>query len=264
MPARSSCIRRAYPPTQPQLRPIRLLRTRSPIALLLWLPLLACGGSKPSHKDVAAALKASSQFTPPKAALVWKELYVRTGEEAGGGALNDKLLSKVDGVLPILRANDLVAIEDQAVSSGDGGYMHMMRVTPTDAGVATKAFLGTDEQPPADPYSRERRVAGWKVALAHRELVRVLDIIAAGDPTADKLSPGYVQANFEFKWIPTEVGALFDQGSTSFDDLSEEDQRAAKWAGKLDSRKLYVGRAWLHKDKELKWVVTGINCTRCD
>jgi len=256
-------MRTAYRPPTRTLRPTRLLRARSQIALFLWLPLVACGSSKPSQKDVAEALKVSSQFTPPKTALVWKELYVRTGEDAGGGALNNKLLSKVDGVLPILRANELVAIEDQAVSSGDGGYMHMMRITPTDAGVATKAFLETDEQPPPDPYSHERRVAGWKVALAHRELVRVIDILTAGDPLADKLSPGYVQANFEFKWVPTEVGALFDQASTSFDDLSEEDQRAAKWAGKLDSRQTYGARAWLHKDKELKWVVTGINCPRC-
>jgi hypothetical protein len=56
---------------------------------------------------------------------------------------------------------------------------------------------------------------------------------------------------------------LAHQASASFDDLSEEDQRAAKWAGKLDSRKTYGARAWLHKDKELKWVVTGINCPRC-
>jgi hypothetical protein len=107
-------------------------------------------------------------------------------------------------------------------------------------------------------------VPGWRVALAHRELVRVIDVITPDDPTADRLSPGYVQANFEFKWIPTEVGAYFDMGSASYDELSDEQQRAVKWAGSLDSRKVYAARAWLRRDKEQKWTVTGINCARCD
>ena len=234
------------------------------LAPLLWLPLLACGGSKPSNKEVAAALAVSSAFVPPKTALVWRELYAQTTPEMGGGALNDQLLGKIDGVLPILRANDLVEIDDQAVSDGNGGYMHLMRVKPTETGIATKAFQETDEQLPSDPYTRERRVPGWRLALANRELIRVIDVMTPDNPLADKIAPGYVQANFEFKWIPTEVGVYFDMGSAGYDELSDQQQRAVKWAGSLDSRKVYAGRAWLRRDKEQKWIVTGINCMRCD
>jgi hypothetical protein len=250
--------------TPPQLRLLRRKSTLRNLAPLLWLPLLACGGSKPSNKEVAAALAVSSQFVPPKTALVWRELYAQTTPEMGGGALNDQLLGKIDGVLPILRANDLVAIEDQAVSDGNGGYMHLMRVKPTETGIATKAFHETDEQLPSDPYTRERRVPGWRLALANRELVRVVDVITPDNPLADKIAPGYVQANFEFKWIPTDVGVYFDMGSAGYDELSDQQQRAVKWAGSLDSRRVYAGRAWLRRDKEQKWIVTGINCMRCD
>jgi hypothetical protein len=70
-------------------------------------------------------------------------------------------------------------------------------------------------------------------------------------------------ANFDFHWIPTAIGKLFDQGSLGFDDLPGDLQRATVQAAALDSRATYNGRAWLTRDKKGEWMVTLFDCRRC-
>jgi hypothetical protein len=112
-------------------------------------------------------------------------------------------------------------------------------------------------------WTQVKKTPGWRVTLGRRELVTVGQIIDSSSPVADRLSPGYVLANVDFKWIPTDIGKLFDQGALSFDDLPRELQVASVNAGDLDSRATYSGRAWLTRDKKGEWYVTLFDCRRC-
>ena len=101
------------------------------------------------------------------------------------------------------------------------------------------------------------------MTLGRREIIKVWRVIDSSSPVADRLSPGYVLAEFDFHWIPTDIGSLFDQGALGFDDLSTDLQRATINAGDLDTRATYAARAWLTRDKEGEWKVTLFDCRRC-
>jgi hypothetical protein len=77
----------------------------------------------------------------------------------------------------------------------------------------------------------------------------------------DKLPPGYVQAEFEFRWIPNDIGKLFDRAAR--DDLPEEVERASAVIGVLNSNATYGGRARLTRDNHGEWTVTFFECPRC-
>lgn len=244
------------------MRPIRRLLVRCLLAPLLLLPPLSCGYPKPSPAAVAQALSKSSAFVEPKTILVPRRVEAQTDESFGGGALDDNQLAKLDPVLGILRANKVVDVQDQYGPAGDGGYIHILTVTPANS-VSPELFVESDEPGTDQSWSHVRRTPGWRVTLGRRELVKVGQVIDSSSPIAEKLSPGYVLANFDFHWIPTEIGKLFDQGSLAFDDLPRELQVATANAGDLDSRANYSGRAWLTRDKNGDWRVTLIDCRRC-
>ena len=101
-----------------------------------------------------------------------------------------------------------------------------------------------------------------RVTLGRREVTSVSQILDPSSPS-EKISPGYVLAYFDFHWIPTDIGKLFDQGSLGFDDLPNDLQRATMQGGALDSRTTYNGRAYLTRDKTGDWKVTMFECRRC-
>ena len=199
------------------MRPIRRLLARCLLAPLLLLPLLSCGYPKPSPAAVAQALSKSSAFTEAKTVLIPRRVEARTEGSMGGGALDDNQLAKLDPVLGILRANKIVDVQDvYGPDGGSGGYFHILTVTPA-SGVSPELFVESEE-PGGDPsWSRVKKTPGWRVTLGRRELIKVWQVIDSSSPMADKLSPGYVLASFDFRWIPTEIGKLFDQGALAFD-----------------------------------------------
>ena len=250
------------------MRPLRRLLARSLLAPLLLLPLLSCGYPVPSPKAVAAALAKSSTFMEPKTVVIPRRVEAHTRPEAGGGVLDDRQIAKIDPVLAIMHANKLVDIQDvYGPDGGAGGYFHILTVAPASS-ASPELFIETTEGPNdgkwGDPrWNGAKKTPGWRVTLGRRELIRVGRVIDSSSPVADKLSPGYVLAEFDFHWIPTEVGGLFDQGALGFDELPPDLQHATIDAGDLDTRATYAARAYMTRDKEGEWKVTLFDCRRC-
>lgn len=247
------------------MRPLRRLLARTLLAPFLLLPLLSCGYAKPSAKAVVEALGRASTFTEPKTVLIPRRIEARTPASYGGGALDDRQLATLDPVVAILHANKIIDIQDvYGPDGGTGGYSHVLSVTPAE-GIAPELFIETDDLPIAPPWQQIqiRKTPGWRVTLGRREIVKVTEILDSSSPNADRLSPGYVQASIVFKWIPTDIGKLFDQGSFGFDDLPRDLQVASANAADLDTRATYSGRAWMTRDKDGVWKVTLFDCRRC-
>ena len=244
------------------MRPLRRLLARSFLGPFLLLPLLSCGNPKPSPKAVAEALGRSSTFVEPKMVVIPRRIEARTPPTFGGGALDDRQLATIDPVVGILHANKMVNVQDvYGPDPGTGGYTHIISVTP--AGDASPELFTETDEPGSDPtWQRVQKTPGWRVTLGRRELVRVWQVNDASSPN-EKLAPGYVIARFDFRWIPTDVGKLFDQGDIGFDELPRDLQVASVNAGDLDTRKTYAGQAWLTRDKNGDWKVTMFDCRRC-
>ena len=253
--------RRAY--RLPVMRTLRLLLARTRLGTFLLLPLLSCAFPKPSAEEVGKALARSGPFVEPRTAIVPRRIDTRTDPSLGSGPLDDRQLSKVDGVLAILHMNKFVELEDVYAPDGDGGYRHVITVRPA-ADAPPALFTEVDEASTDQEWSRVRRTPGWRVALGHRKLIGVTQVLDSSSPAADRLSPGYVLASVDFKWVPTEVGEHFDQSSPAFDELPRELQIGATYAGDLDSGRTFSGRAWMTRGKEGKeWRVTLFQCQRC-
>jgi hypothetical protein len=241
---------------------LRRLLARSFLAPFLLLPLQSCGYPKPSPKAVAEALGRSTTFGEPKMVTIPRRIDAQTPAEIGGGALDDQQLAKIDPVVAILHANKLVDVQDiYGPEPGTGGYSHIISIAPA-SGSAPDLFVETDE-PGTDPtWQKIRKTPGWRVTLGRRELIRVWQVNDATSPN-ERLSPGYVLARFDFHWIPTDIGKLFDQAALSFDDMPPNLQHASLQAGGLDSHASYAGQAVLTRDKNGGWRVTLFECRRC-
>ena len=244
------------------MRPLRRLLARTLLAPFLLLPLLSCGYAKPSPKAVQEALGRATTFTDPKTVLIPRRIEARTPASYGGGALDDQQLAKLDPVVAILHANKIVDVQDIYGPDGAGGYSHVISIAPA-SDQSPDLFIETDDPGVAPPWIQIHKTPGWRVTLARREFVKVNDILDSSSPNADRLSPGYVQANFDFKWIPTEIGKLFDQGELGFDDLPRDLQLASVNSADLDTRATYAARAWMTRDKDGAWKVTLFDCRRC-
>ncbi|HZI43185.1 MAG TPA: hypothetical protein VFD67_15805 [Gemmatimonadaceae bacterium] len=247
------------------MRPLRRLLARTLLAPLLLLPLLSCSYPKPSAKTVASALVRAGAFAEPKTVLVARRIEVHTDASMGGGALDDRQLSKIDPVVAIMHANGLLVVQDvYGPDGGMGGYQHVISIAPASS-TSPELFVETDETgtPVGPAWTQTHKTPGWRVTLGRRELVNVDQIIDSSSPVAERLSPGYVLASVGFKWIPNDIGKLFDQGALDFDNMPRELQMASVNAADLDSRATYNGRAWLTRDKKGEWYVTLFDCRRC-
>lgn len=247
------------------MRPLRRLLARSLLAPLLLLPLLSCGYPKPSPRAVEAALAKATTFVEPRTVVVPRRVEAHTEASSGGGTLDDRQLAKIDPVLAILHANKLVELQDlYGPDGGEGGYVHILTVMPSSS-ASPDLFTETDEAPsgPNWSWASVKKTPGWRVTLGRREVMKVWQVLDSSSPDAEKLAPGYVLARFDFHWIPTEIGNLFDQGALGYDDLSRDLQIAVVNAADMDSRATYAGMAWLTRDKNGDWRVTMFDCRRC-
>ena len=245
------------------MRTLRRFLARAGLGSFLLLPLLSCGYPKPSKDQVTEILNRSAGFGEPKTVRVSKRLEVRTDEGMGGGPLDDIQLAKIESEMAILHANKLIELQDAYAPDGNGGYMHVITAQPA-ADAPAELFTETDEAAEGDMWRGARHYPGWRVAIAHRKVIAVTEILDPNSPTAERLAPGYVQASVDFRWVPTDVGQLFDQASPAFDDLPRDFQVGLIYSGDLDSHRTYSGRAWMTRGREGKdWRVTLFQCQRC-
>lgn len=238
--------------------------SRRLIAPLLLLSLISCGYPKPSSKDIEAALVRAGWFIDPKMVAVPRRIEVHTDESFGSGLLDDRQLNDVDAVVAILHTNRLIDVSDGHSPDGDGGYIHILSIAPA-SDAPTDLFVETDDPGSNSARGAIRRTAGWHAMLARRQYDRawqIHDAHSAADN--ERISPGYVLAYFDFHWLPTEIGKLFDESGANYEDLSPELQAARQqMEGPLDSRLKYSSRAWLTRDTKGDWKVTLVECWRC-
>ena len=245
------------------MRTHRRLLTRARLGTFLLLPLLACGYPKPSKDDVVEILVRSPGFSEPKTVRVSRRIEVRTDPSMGAGPLDDRQLGKLESEVAILHANNLLDIQDRYAPDGEGGYAHIIDIQPS-ANAPADLFSEIDEPVNEDRFRRMRQTPGWRVAIAQRKIIGVTEILDPNSPNAERLSPGFVQVSVDFRWVPTDVGRLFDQASPAFDELPRELQVGLVYAGDLDSHRTYSGRAWMTRGREGKeWKVTLFQCSRC-
>lgn len=253
--------RRAYPPFV--MRTLRRLLAQARLGSFLFLPLLSCGYPKPSKQEVVDILSRSTGFDEAKTVRVSRRIDARTDPSMGAGQLDVPQLAKIESEVAILHANKLIDIQDSYSPSGDGGYQHILIIQPS-ADAPADLFTEIDEPSGEEAWRAVRHTPGWRVTIARRKIVGVTEVLGADSPTAERLSPGFVQASVEFRWVPTEVGQLFDQAAPEFEDYPRELQRGLVYAGDLDSRRTYAGRAWMTRGKEgREWRVTLFQCVRC-
>src|SRR5215216_2674976 len=207
---------RGYPPSV--MRILRRLLARARLGSFLLLPLLSCGYPKPSKEKVSEVLARSTGFSEPKTVRVSRRIDARTEPSMGAGPLDDRQLAKIESEVAILHANKLVDIQDSYAPGGDGGYVHVITIQPS-ADAPADLFAEIDEASGEEAWRSVRHTPGWRVAIAHRKIVAVTEILGADSPTAERLSPGFVQASVEFRWVPTEIGKLFDQAAPEFEEL---------------------------------------------
>ena len=238
--------------------------SRRLIAPLLLVPLLSCGYPTPSPREFEAALKRTGGFTDPRMVVVPRRIEVHSDESFGSGPLDDRQLEEVDVIVAILHANKLIDVSDLHSSDGDGGYQHILSIRPASDAPAD-LFVETDEPGKDASWAAARKTPGWHVMLAQRQFDLVWqmhDAHSKGDN--ERISPGYILAYYDFHWIPTEIGKLFDEAGANYEDLSPELQAARQQLeGPLDSRLKYSARAWLTRDRNGDWKVTLVECWRC-
>ena len=243
---------------------LHMSSTRRRILPFLLLPLVSCGYPKPSAKDVEAALmRPGGGFTDPRMIEVPRRIEVHTDESFGSGALTDLQLVEVDVVVAILHANRLIDVADWHSSDGDGGFQHVLTITPA-SDAPTDLFVETDEASTNASSRAVRKTPGWRVMLARRHFDLVWQIHDAHSATEnEKLSPGYVLVYFDFHWVPTEIGRLFDEAGADNEDLSPQLQALRQREGPLDSHLKNSARAWLTRDRNGDWKATLFECWRC-
>src|SRR5204862_697706 len=137
------------------------------------------------------------------------------------GALDDRQLAKIHPVLAILHANKLVDIQDvYGPDGGSGGYFHILTIAPASP-ASPDLFIETNEPAPQPPFwaTKVKETPGWRVTLGRREIIKVWRGVDSSSPVADRLSPGYVVAGFDFPWVPSDLAPLSHTGALGDADL---------------------------------------------
>ena len=240
------------------MRMVRRLLKRTLLAPFLLLPLLSCREKKPSAREVAVLLESPGGL-PEKSVIVPRALRLRTGADGGSGPLDDRALFAVNPVLARMHQQRLVTIGDVSSPIGDG-YEHLLTIAPT-ADALSGGNVHSADSSTSDGES-DGPTSGWRALLARPKLVNV-DAIHDSDSPTEKLRLGYALAYIDYRYVPTDIGAALDQGSAEFEELELAQQRSVAAVARLNSTRIYHGRAYFTHDRSGAWIVTGTECPRC-
>jgi len=255
---------------------------RCPLVVMLAILSTGCG-DKPSSAEVERLVTHDWRFTTPKSARIPRRiaLAMRYGTSHPALHLSQQDWVSVDWVTHALYVNRFVRLADNAYASGernifrqrdtssygasldDDAYEHMIDVRLTPEAEQSGDFTEDDDVPePGMGYLPASRTPGWKLAVARRKFERVVEVLDKSATTETVLA-GNAVAYFEFRWVPTAAGALFDQGGDAIGHLDQTSWSNAKQFFKLDSRVPQRAKVYLNRVEKGRWIVKGMECGKC-
>ena len=248
----------------------------------------ACGGDHPSKSEAERLIRQYSRFQIPKTVRIPRRIVLAQGYGNARPSLHLKPedWQYIDWVTHSLNAAGYVNIvdnarpmsfgmnmslpryqdpsdEDYQRPSHEDSYEHYIDVRLTPQGEQSGDFAEDDDDPEPGLYNLPpARTPGWKLIVARRKLEGIVEIL---DKSASKetVLPGNAVAYFDFKWVPTSTGTLFDQGSDAFTHLSLQSGSNARQMMKLDSRLPQRAKVFFNRVEKGHWIVKGMECGRC-
>jgi hypothetical protein len=240
-----------------------MARSRSARRCLLLLgaaSLVACA-DKPSTEEAERLIAAYPAFAAPKTVRLPSRIHVRGYQMSGWD--NTQIRpgdNRVSWVMQSLESEQRIAVVHTVSNpTGISAADHLYDITPTLESMKTGDFAEDEGEAQAD-YN-VNNTPGWVVSLGRRKVV-VVSRILDKSVTTETVLPGNAIAEFEFAWVPTTTGTVFDQGGDEIDHLTGIAERGARGL-QMDSRIRWAARAYLNRTAKGKWIVTGLRCGKC-
>src|SRR4051812_17359407 len=240
-----------------------MLRSPSSRHMLLALAaasIVACS-DKPSTEEAAKLIAAYPAFASPKTVRLPSRIHVRGYQMSGWDNTQVKPGdNRVSWVMQSLDASQRIAVVHTVSNpTGISAADHLYDITPTPESMKTGDFAADEGEAEADYFHND--TPGWVVTLGRRKITTISRILDKS-VTTETVLPGNAVAEFEFVWVPTTTGEVFDQGGNEIDHLSGIAERGARGL-QMDSRIRWAARAYLNRTSKGKWIVTGVRCGKC-
>jgi hypothetical protein len=238
---------------------------RAAFVVLLALLTSACN-DKPSKSEAEGLIAKYVAFRAPKTVRVPRRIVLRS---AGYASSYSKLrldwddFAQIDWVTQSMEQMHVVRVADNArMATGPSeSYDHYIDVYPTPEALESGDFVEDEDDPPPTPWGPPNKVPGWKVAVAHRKLDGVTEILDH-TATTETVVRGQAVAYFDFKWVATKSGFAYDQATSEFASLRRGPWAAARQLN-IDSRIPLRAKALFFQDKNGRWYVRAMECGRC-
>ena len=231
-------------------------------ALLLGLALsMAACSDRPSEEEATKLIAAYPAFANPKTVRLPSRITVRGYQMSGwDNTAIEKGDSRVSWVMQSLEIGQRInVVHTVSNPTGISAADHLYDIRPTDESMKTGDF--TEDEGEAFASYNVNNTPGWVVSVGRRRLTKITRILDKS-ATTETVLPGNAVVEFEFTWVPTVTGSIFDQGSDEIESLSGIAYRGAK-ALQMDSRITWGARAYLNRTVKGRWMVTGWRCGRC-
>lgn len=234
------------------------IRWASP--LLCVFALAACS-DKPSEEEALRLVSAYPAFANPKTVRLPSSIHVRGYQMSGWD--NTRVASgdsRVSWVMQSLEsALAITVVHTVSNPTGVSAADHLFDIRPTPESMKTGDF--TEDEGEAQSDYNVSNTPGWVVALGRRKIAKVIQILDKS-VTTETVLPGNAVVEFEFVWVPTSTGVLYDQAGDEIEHLTGETYRQARGL-QMDSRIKWAARAYLNRTVKGRWMVTGVRCGRC-
>ena len=251
------------------------------VVMLATLP-VACS-DQPSAAELERLITHDARFTTPKTWRVPRRMILasRYGTTHGALHLTDQDWASVDWVTHALDRNHFVKVVDNATPMASSSPRIVADTSPTwdtmknesyehyiDVSLTTEAersgdFTEDDDDPePGYANLPSSRTPGWRLAIARRKFERVVQVLD-NSATTETVLPGNAVAYFEFRWMPTATGALFDQGGDAITQLDQMSWSNARQLFRFDSRLPQRAKVYLNRVEKGHWIVKGMECGKC-
>jgi hypothetical protein len=269
------------------------VRRTSAVVMLASLSVLGACGDKPSKAEAERLITQYAKFKIPKTVRVPKRIVVAPGYgnfSHSGLHLRPEDWQQIDWVTHSLDAGHYVSVVDNARPSASSStaptfasssndedgpttyyrppshedtYEHYIDVRLTPDAEQSGDFVEDDDDPEPGFYNLPSpKTPGWKLVVARRKLEGIVEILDFS-ATTETVLRGNAVAYFDFRWVPTTAGSLFDQGSDAFAHLDQASWANARQMMKLDSRVPQRAKVYFNRVEKGRWIVKGMECGRC-
>ena len=242
------------------------------VALAAVATLAGCLSKPITTEEAATIIKESTAFNRPKFVRLPRQItfqrnyYTRYGQEK---LFSIGQLANVDPVVAILKLQRMIRVDESIFGAG-GGVPHLFVITPTD--IDSASLLPDVEEDRRDPqaiedtrverYSRRtyqmsdvKRERAWRLNVGARELIEVDQIHNWKDANIE-IPVNELAVDFSWRWVPNEMGDVFDTRSSTFEAMPESVQVAARDFGvRMNTSERMHSRAFLRRGSDGKWTL---------